>query len=54
MLNNKKIKPNCEYKTNSLKIKNMTINVKSCFYSEKSLYDIFFSIISTKLKEKSA
>ena len=54
MPNKEKTKPNCEYKTNSLKIKNVTVNVKSCFYSEKNLYDILFSIISAKLKEKSA
>ncbi|MCL1858743.1 MAG: hypothetical protein FWF92_05870 [Oscillospiraceae bacterium] len=49
-----KTKTNCEYKTSSLKIKNLTVNVKSYFYPEKNLYDILFSIISTKLKEKSA
>jgi len=55
MLNNKeKIKPNCEYISSSVKIKNMTVNIKSCFYPEKSLYEILFSIVSTKLKEKSA
>jgi len=42
-----------EYKSNSLKIDNLNINVKSCFYSEKKLYDILFSLVSKKIKEKS-
>ena len=54
MYNKEKTKPNCEYKSSSLKIKNMTVNVKSSFYPEKNLYDILFSIVSAKLKEKSA
>ena len=44
----------CEYKCSSLKINNLTVNIKSRFCSEKSLDDILFSIVSTKLKEKSA
>ena len=44
----------CEYKCSSLKINNLTVNIKSRFCSEKSLDDILFSIASAKLKEKSA
>jgi hypothetical protein len=46
--------PAYEYKISSLKINNLTVNVKSRFYHEKSLDDILFSIASLKLKEKSS
>ena len=35
------------------KIGNITVNVRSNFYPEKSLSDILFSIVSARLKEKS-
>ena len=44
----------CQDKCRSLKINNLTINVKSRFDSEKSLDDILFSIASMRLKEKIA
>jgi len=43
-----------ETKTNSIKIKNICINIKSNFTATKTLDDILFSIINAKLKEKSA
>jgi len=33
-------------------VRNLTVNVKSCFYPEKSLSDTLFSIASVKIKEK--
>lgn len=45
---------NCEYKSSSLKIGKMTVNVKNSFYPKKSLYDILFSIANTRLNEKPA
>lgn len=37
---------------NILKIGKLTIKVKSQFYNEKKLSDIFHSIASSRLKEK--
>ena len=54
MSDKEKMNTNCEHKSNSLKIKNITVNVKSCFYPEKNLCDILFSIVSIMMKEKSA
>jgi len=40
-------------KTNSIKIGNLRININSSFYPAKKLDDILFSIVTSKLKEKS-
>jgi len=42
------------YQDSSLKFGALRVNVKSFFYAEKSLYDILYSLVSVKLKEKSA
>lgn len=49
-----KLMPNCAYTTHSMKFGKLTINVKNCFYPEKNLFNILFSIASYRLKEKSA
>ncbi|MBB5337397.1 hypothetical protein [Pectinatus brassicae] len=38
----------------TLKINNININIKNCFYPQKSLYDILLSIATTRLKEEFA
>lgn len=43
-----------EAKTNSLKVKDIRVNVHSNFNSEKRIDDILYSIANVKLKEKSA
>ena len=53
MANEKKPK-NCEVKTSSVKVGNVTVNVTSQFKSEKNLNEIMYAIINTILKEKSA
>jgi len=47
-------KINCEQECTSLKINNLTVNIKNNFYPDKRLYDILFSIVNLRLKEKSA
>jgi hypothetical protein len=49
----KQTETNCEHKTRSYKINNLTVNVNSRFYPKKNLSDIMFSIASARLKEKS-
>jgi hypothetical protein len=45
---------NCAFTTHSIKLGKLTVNVKNCFYPEKDLFNILFSIASNRLKEKSA
>ena len=54
MINKEKSKTNCDYMIRSVKINNITVNVKSYFFPKKDLSDILFSIVCTQLKEKSA
>jgi len=37
-----------------LKINDVNIHIKNSFYPDKNLYDILFSLVSTRLKEKLA
>ena len=41
-------------KTTVLKINDVNIHIKNSFYPDKNLYDILFSLVSTRLKEKLA
>jgi len=45
---------NYGYTTHSMKFDKLTVNIKNCFYPEKNLFDILFSIAINRLKEKSA
>ena len=53
-LPNEQAETNYVCRTTSLKINNLNVHVTSCFYPEKKLYDILFSIANTRLKEKPA
>ena len=46
--------PSDNCKTVSIKIGDINVNVRSYFHSEKSLYNALFTIVSSRLKEKSA
>jgi hypothetical protein len=54
MVNNNATKTNDENTKKAIKIGNVIVNVRCRFTSKKSLYDIFFFIVNTKLNEKSA
>jgi hypothetical protein len=50
------VSPNndASYRTNVLRVGDLNVRVKNRFYPDKSLYDILFSIVNLRLKEKSA
>jgi len=50
----KQDKSNCEYVINSLRIGNLTVNIRSGFSCENNLYDIMFRITSLRLKDRAA
>ena len=45
---------NCEVKTSTVKVGEITVNVTSRFISEKNLNEIMYVIVNMSLKEKSA
>ncbi len=53
-LPNEQAETNCVCKTTSLKINDLNVHLTSCFYPQKNLYDILFSIANIRLKKQPA